>query len=64
MNKARRQEVTDLKYKKRLRNYGLKKGQWTALKSHGTPCSCGICRDEKYRNTDRQKNKKINIDSE
>lgn len=63
MNKGRRNELTKLKYKKRLNIYGLKNGDWTALKSHGSPCSCGICKSEKYRDRDRQKNKKVFIET-
>lgn len=59
MNKGRRSELTKLKYKKLLKLYGLKHGGWTALKSHGTPCSCGICKADKFRDNDRQKHKKI-----
>ena len=46
-------------YWRRIKNYGLDKlmksgilpeGKLNnyALRSHGTPCSCGICRREKY----------------
>lgn len=59
MNKGRRNELKQLKYKKRVSLYGA---EFTALKSHSTPCSCGICRGEKYRNKDRQKNKVIDYD--
>lgn len=59
-DKGRRNELTRLKYKKRLKIYQRQPGEWFALKSHGSPCSCGICRGEKYRNRDRQKNK-VNI---
>lgn len=61
-NKGRRNELTQLKYKKRLKMYGLKPSdQNKALKSHSVPCSCGLCRSEKYRDTKRQKNKKIEL---
>lgn len=56
-NKARRNELTRLKYKKRLKIYNRKLGEWFALKSHGSPCSCGICKGDKYRDKDRYKNK-------
>lgn len=60
MNKGRRNELTQLKYKKRIKRYNLKPDdKYYALKSHGSPCSCGMCRDEKYRDKDRQKNKNI-----
>lgn len=64
MNKGRRNELKELKYKKRLAMYGLKRGDFTALKSHGAPCSCSICRSDKYRDKDRMKNKIINIENE
>lgn len=56
MNKARRHEIKMLKYHKRLRNYKLKDGDGNlfSFRSHGSHCSCGICRDEKYRDK-RQK---------
>ncbi len=59
-NKGRRNEIKHLKYKKRLKMYGLKESdQNTALKSHSVPCSCGLCRSEKYRDTKRQQNKRF-----
>lgn len=62
-NKGRRNELTRLKYKKRLRMYGLKESDKNnVLKSHSVPCSCGMCRSEKYRDTQRQKNKKIDYE--
>lgn len=62
-NKGRRNELTMLKYKKRLKMYGLKPGDHnTVLKSHSVPCSCGLCRSEKYRDTKRQKNKVIDYE--
>lgn len=50
MNKARRHELKMLKFKKRLKKYGLlgSSGNLHAFRSHGKPCSCSICRDEKY----------------
>lgn len=62
-NKGRRNELTRLKYEKRLKMYGLKPSdQNTVLKSHSVPCSCGLCRSEKYRYTKRQKDKKIDFE--
>lgn len=57
MNKGRRNELTNLKFKKRLAQLGLKKenGNMFAYKSHGKPCSCSLCRNQKY-----NRNKKIN----
>lgn len=47
-NKGRRQELTMLKYRKRLKKWGRKPGEFLALKSHGKPCSCWMCRGERY----------------
>ena len=51
MNKARRNELTRLKFKKRLKQLGLKQGEgnFYAYKSHGKPCSCALCRNQKYK---------------
>lgn len=60
MNKGRRHELKMLRYKKRLNQLGLKEkpnSNLYAYRSHGAPCSCGICRQPKYRDTDRCKNK-------
>lgn len=62
MNKKRRQEIKMLKYKKRLKNLGLmdlnddNKANLYALRSHGKPCSCGLCRNEKYSRKIKHKN--------
>lgn len=55
MNKARRHELKMLKYKNRLNQLGLNPsdGKHYAYRSHGTPCSCGVCRGQKYRDVDR-----------
>lgn len=61
MDKGRRQELTKLKFKKRLKNYGLLedfetgKGNFFAFKSHGAPCSCAMCRGEKYKRKAKHK---------
>jgi len=59
INKGRRQELTQLKFKKRLELRGLKPedGKFHAFKSHSAPCSCWACRGLKYREADRAKNK-------
>lgn len=50
MNKARRNELAQLKMKKRRRNYRLPDDvKWYALKSHGKPCSCWVCRNPRYK---------------
>lgn len=49
MNKARRNELAQLKMKKRRRNYRLADDvKWYALKHHGKPCSCWICKRPRY----------------
>jgi len=60
INKGRRQELKNLEFLKRLDKYGLKgkEGNFHAFRSHGSPCSCSMCRDKKYRDTDRKKEKK------
>lgn len=66
MNKARRQELKNLKYKKRLRLIGSlnndtlvnPKGHnynYTGFKNSSKPCSCPVCSPYKY---DRAKVKK------
>lgn len=52
MNKGRRQELKMLKYKKRLRQLNLIKGDrcnYYAYRSHGSPCSCFFCSPYKYK---------------
>jgi hypothetical protein len=51
MNKARRHELKMLKYKKRLKNYGLTNtvGKFYCFRSHGKPCSCWCCHAEKMK---------------
>ena len=61
-NKGRRNELTKLKYKKRIKLFGIEEGKAYVFKSHGAPCSCWACRGVKYRDVDRQKNKLIEID--
>jgi len=61
MNKARRHEIKMLKYKKRIsRVYpGLRtdpEANLYAYRSHGSPCSCYICSNQKY---DRAKIRKV-----
>jgi len=52
MNKGRRHELKMLKYKRRLKLYGLKEApnaNLHAFRSHGAPCSCWACKGEKYK---------------
>lgn len=51
MDKGRRNELTQLKWTKRLKQLGLKKedGNMFAFKSHGKSCSCSMCRNQKFK---------------
>lgn len=56
LTKGRRNELTKLKYKKRLKQLGFKEGEgkFYSYKSHGKPCSCSLCRNEKYKRNSKQ----------
>ncbi|MDQ3020082.1 MAG: hypothetical protein M3R36_05880 [Bacteroidota bacterium] len=58
-NKGRRFELTMLKYKKRLNQLGFKEGEgkFYAYRSHGKPCSCWLCRNEKYKKNGKHRGK-------
>ncbi len=47
MNKARRNELRQLKYQRRLKNLGLKEtdpnSNYHGFKDQGKPCSCIFC---------------------
>lgn len=54
-NKGRRNELTALKFKKRLKQIGMTiddarkpENNLYVFKSHGKPCSCWACRGQKY----------------
>lgn len=60
MNKQERNIKKMLKYKKRLKQLGLKEGEnckFYSYRSHGKPCSCCMCRNNKYRN---ERSSKVN----
>jgi hypothetical protein len=63
MNKGRRTQLTELKYKKRLKNLGLKEtdpnSKYYCYKSTGKPCSCPMCSPEKYKRTEKHKDRDI-----
>lgn len=64
MNKHRRHEIKMLKYKKRLKNFGIKddtKGNYYAFRSHGAPCSCSACQ-QKEDSYDRAKEKEKTLE--
>lgn len=58
-NKGRRNELTQLKFKKRLDQLGLKKedGNLFCYKSTGKPCSCYMCSYRKFDRNIKHKNK-------
>jgi len=57
MNKGRRNELTRLKFKKRLEQLGLKQedGNLFCYKTSGKPCSCEMCSPYKYKRTEKHK---------
>ena len=61
MNKARRNELRQLKYQRRLKNLGLKEldpnRNYHGYKDQGKPCSCFICQPPD-RNYNRAKEKR------
>lgn len=59
MNKGRRVELGKLKFKKRLRNLNLvckSDRDYKGYRTTGTPCSCFLCRGEKYSRNIKHKN--------
>lgn len=43
-------------YRRRLRKYGMtEKDQWHALRTTGKPCSCYMCKKEKYNRKEKHK---------
>lgn len=59
INKHLRQIMTQLKFKKRLKQLGLlgKEGKFYCYKSTGNPCSCPLCSPEKYKRAVKHKKK-------
>ena len=53
-NKAFRHHLKMLKVKQRVRKWGY---YFQALRSHGCPCSCGMCSYEKYSRKVKHKHK-------
>lgn len=51
MDKGRRHELKMLKFKKRLKNYGLtnKEGNFNCFRTTGKPCSCWCCQPDKMK---------------
>lgn len=51
MNKGRRNELRDLKWKRRLKNLGLKREKsrdYICYRDQGRPCNCSVCQKPKY----------------
>jgi hypothetical protein len=59
MNKGERNQIASRKMGQRMKVLKLEK-PWFALKSHGKPCSCNICKRPRY----KRKNPLIEIDGE
>ncbi len=60
MNKGRRHELKMLKYKKRIKRIPKWLSEESshnlyALRSHGKPCSCSLCRNEKFSRKEKHK---------
>ncbi len=55
MNKGHRNYVRYIKYRQRIMTLGLDIGQWQAKKSDAKPCSCWLCRGEKYNRKQKHK---------
>ncbi len=58
MNKGRRNELVSLKFKKRLKQIGLSRIDFS-FKRQGRPCSCFICKKPRYK---RENSNMISID--
>ena len=65
MDKGRRTRLTTLKFKKRLRKMNLLgpggkiEVGFYCFKNQGKPCSCPMCRHQKYKRKIKHKNKRI-----
>lgn len=66
MNKQERKLKGQAKFKKRLKNYGftledVNKPNYNlfSFKTSGRPCSCGICKGEKFNRNKKHKNGNI-----
>ena len=56
MDKARRQELTRLRHRKRCKRLGIVQERHYCYKAQTTPCSCNICRSNKYDRNLKHKN--------
>lgn len=64
MDKGRRQELTRLKFKRRLNNMNvsaqdLERYDYRHYKTTSTPCSCWMCKGERYKDKERAESKRI-----
>lgn len=60
MNKGRRNELRKLRYLRTVKRFPkMMLVDNNAFKSDRVPCSCFICRDEKYRDRQRGRDKDI-----
>lgn len=58
MDKGRRQELTQLRFVKRLKNLSIsldKKDEFYCYKEQGKPCSCYMCSYRKYSRKQKHK---------
>jgi len=55
MDKAKRQEITKLKHKKRCKVLGLKPEEHYCYKEQGKPCSCSMCSPHKHKRNIKHK---------
>lgn len=47
-------------YRKRMKKWGIKENdKWHALRSTGKPCSCYMCRSEKFNRKEKHKGEMI-----
>ena len=59
-NKGRREELKKLKFIKRLKLFNLKQKtpqDYICYKTTSSPCSCFICKGERYTRKEKHKNK-------
>ena len=62
MDKARRTQLKLLKFKKRLKLYGIKitdLGNHNAFRTTGKPCSCFMCSPIKFSRKKKHKNSEV-----
>ncbi len=60
-DKGRREEIAKLKHKKRCKALQIVPEQHYSFKSDGRPCSCSICKHERFSRKLKHKSKDLNI---